>query len=123
MKYLLTLLFTLIIGFAVAQTISDEIKTISSIENLTVNGLLCICCYMLWKQQDKTKEQTKEEIAKKEEEIKDLNTEIKTLNEKIYSIQSSNLNTISEFKYTINEMNRNLQDNARILEKIADKLS
>ena len=116
MKYLLLALFMLISFGLFSQTSfvsADEVGVLNTAwEKVTINALLGIICYFLYRELKTTKELLRTLQKEKDDEVKELN-------EKLFTLHTSFL---SEIKTNLQEINRTMNDYGKTLDKITYKL-
>jgi hypothetical protein len=116
MRYLFIGLF-LSLSFALwgqASFVSaDEVGVLNTAwEKVTINALLGIICYFLYRELKTTKDLLRTLQKEKDDEVKELN-------EKLFTLQTSFL---SEIKTNLQEINRTMNDYGKTLDKITYKL-
>ena len=116
MKYLFLSLFVLLSVSLWGQgsfVSADEVSILNTAwEKVTINALLGIICYFLYRELKTTKELLRTLQKEKDEEVRELN-------EKLFTLQTSFL---SEIKTNLQEINRTMNDYGKTLDKITYKL-
>lgn len=116
MRYLFLILFLALSYVLWGQSSfvnADEVGVLNTAwEKVTINALLGIICYFLYRELKTTKDLLRTLQKEKDEEVKELN-------EKLFTLQTSFL---SEIKTNLQEINRTMNDYGKTLDKITYKL-
>lgn len=116
MRYLFIALFMLISFGLWSQSsfvTADEVGVLNTAwEKVTINALLGIICYFLYRELKTTKDSLRTLQKEKDDGMKELN-------EKIFTLQTSFL---SEIKSSLQEINHTMNDYGKTLDKITYKL-
>lgn len=116
MKYLFLILFlslSYVLWGQASFVNADEVSILNTAwEKVTINALLGIICYFLYRELKTTKDVLHTLQKEKDEEVKELN-------EKLFTLQTAFL---SEIKINLQEINRTMNDYGKTLDKITYKL-